>query len=900
MVNKKTQKDRTSRQKEPRSKIFVRIFSIFLAALLLLGSLFYTIYFLIPRSAALDYTAAGENPLMAIGICYGSDAEVSWDLSSDHGFWVGRTVIEDDTRGFYPLWQIGETSCTALIADNVYYSDGYSKTGSGGYAFGRFHVQIGEACASREEAAERISAAIPLAGVFKVYPAYIDNSYRVFLSDFSTAERAQNVLASLPDLTSAYSCSVYECGSYSVSLVDHAQNQEIFVYDCGVESSLGVKPISADGSVAYTRANGGRLYPDCLAFRRYQEGSVDGVEMINLLPLETYIAGVIPWEISNAWPYQMLRTMAIAARTFAASHLRRHFSSWKIDVCATDNCQYYGGFSKTNEAVWKAVNSTRGMILTYQGSPVLMSFCSSHGGQSLGSEYAYVTALDYLPTALTPWEKYAQDDHWNGVWYYDVSPALYWDRMYYRRGYTQLSSGEIADVTVNSYVPGTEAVYSATVTDTDGNSVTFTGTSNTMVGVYWPDSPIWVVGRGSVTLTYETPLRFAYTTDGSEPVFSEEPTETEETNLYDLTYSSVRIKVETKTETMTITGSSPDNFVFAGKGFGHSVGLSQYGGYDLAEYGLTAEEILDVYFPGTEIYSPIERYRTFDLPVAFPAEGEAPSVALIRDLPDNFVLDEIAWTDQNGNPFSVFESGSVYRLCAKLHLSDLSEGVLADAFAPTVAGAPASYTEEYTADYFPTGVFTMTADIEVKPKLVLAFSVRAFSWEQEGTLTAALYPADRPREEILADLAGGGALKIPCESSVEDPAAAADRYAQTVSFYNLADGTYRLALTKTGKYLPILRDVVISSADAPLAFEETMVLYGDVTMDGHVNSQDALQLVRFFNGKASVFGSLQDERLEAFRLQAADVTGDGCADSRDALQIVRYSSGRSSLFDLFA
>lgn len=867
---------------------------------MILGTLYYTFYFLAHDVAALDYTTEASNPLMAIGVLYGSDAEVSFDLSSDRGFQVGKTVIENEERGFFPLWEISETACTVLISDNLFYNDGYTKYGEGGYAFGRFHVQVGANCSTAEETAARIAEAAPLAGRFKVYPAYVDNSYRVFLSDFSTSERAQNALNSLPELTSAYSCSVYECGSSSVSLVDHGANQKIFVYDCGASSSLGVKPLAARDAVAYTTANGGRLYPDCLAFRRYRSGSIDGVEMINLLPMETYIAGVIPWEISNAWPHQMLRAMAIATRTFAASNLRRHFSAWKIDVCSGSNCQFYGGFSKTNEAIWRAVNSTRGMILTYQGAPALISYCSSFGGQSLGSQYAYVSALDYLPTAPTPWEKYAQDDHWNGLWYYDVSPSLFWDRLYYRRGYTQLSSGEIGSVTINSYVPGTDSVYSATVTDTWGNSVTFTGTSNTMTGVYWPDSPNFVVGRGSVTLAYETPSRFAFTSDGSEPVFTSEPEDpTSEKRLYDLSYTGVRIKVETELKTVTYTGSSPDNFVFAGKGFGHCVGLSQFGGFDLAEYGLTAEQILAVYFPGTEIYSPVTRYHNFDLPVVLPVEGDAPSLELASDLPANFVLDALSWKTEAGEDFSVFEAGHTYRLCADLHLADLTEGLLAGDFSPTAAGIPASYTEEYSNDFFQTGVFSMTADFQVKPKFVLAFSLRVLSWDQADTLTAALYPCDLTEEEIFADLSAGGAGQIPCAPQKGDPVPDGKRYAQTLSFYNLEAGAYRLALKKEGKYLPVLCDVLVS-AGAPASLEETLLLYGDVTLDGNVNSQDALQIVRYCNGKSSVFGSLSDERLEAMRLRIADITDDGTVNSRDALQIVRYACGRSSLFDRFA
>ena len=73
------------------------------------------------------------------------------------------------------------------------------------------------------------------------------------------------------------------------------------------------------------------------------------------------------------------------------------------------------------------------------------------------------------------------------------------------------------------------------------------------------------------------------------------------TNPGELNPTDLKVSADTVTVTKTYTASSGDNFVFAGKGFGHGVGISQYGTLDLANAGVPAELILSTYLPGTEL-----------------------------------------------------------------------------------------------------------------------------------------------------------------------------------------------------------------------------------------------------------------------------------------------------------
>ena len=74
-------------------------------------------------------------------------------------------------------------------------------------------------------------------------------------------------------------------------------------------------------------------------------------------------------------------------------------------------------------------------------------------------------------------------------------------------------------------------------------------------------------------------------------------------------YENVKITTYFDRITETITATQEGNFIFAGKGWGHGVGLSQYGAKDLADAGVKAEDIIAIYLEGTEIvpYSSITK-----------------------------------------------------------------------------------------------------------------------------------------------------------------------------------------------------------------------------------------------------------------------------------------------------
>src|SRR4051812_10431817 len=80
----------------------------------------------------------------------------------------------------------------------------------------------------------------------------------------------------------------------------------------------------------------GRAYHGTLAL--HSQGG--GVSVVNGLPLDTYLRGVVPSESPSHWPLAALEAQAVAARSYAASELRP--SSWD-DLVPTPADQGYGG-----------------------------------------------------------------------------------------------------------------------------------------------------------------------------------------------------------------------------------------------------------------------------------------------------------------------------------------------------------------------------------------------------------------------------------------------------------------------------------------------------------------------------------------------------------------------------
>jgi stage II sporulation protein D len=148
---------------------------------------------------------------------------------------------------------------------------------------------------------------------------------------------------------------------------------------------------------------------------------------IATLDLETYLAGVVPIEMSPSWPAAALEAQAIIARTYA---LQKRTLSRPYDVLATDADQRYGGPGVEHPSSTAAVTATRGRTLAYAGGPASVFYSSCCGGHTADASEMWGRAgLPYLRGVDDPACNASPDYRWTRTLPLDRARSLLGDRI---------------------------------------------------------------------------------------------------------------------------------------------------------------------------------------------------------------------------------------------------------------------------------------------------------------------------------------------------------------------------------------------------------------------------------------------------------------------------------------
>ncbi|MDF2674608.1 MAG: SpoIID/LytB protein [Clostridiales bacterium] len=259
---------------------------------------------------------------------------------------------------------------------------------------------------------------------------------------------------------------------------------------------------------------------------------------INLVDIETYLKGVVGFEMSNSYPLEALKSQAVAARNYALANIDKH-SSEGYDLSDGTSDQVYRGYNSAYGNVIRAVEETKGMILVYNDSLVSGFYSASNGGYVESSKNAWGTDIPYLQV---------REDS------FDV---------------TKWSSGDKNYTTVDI---DTKLKSKGLLTEEDRfirlNIDTIQRNESTRVGsieiVYADLNGVECI-KNITKEKARTFLSFA-------------------SSLYDVTYDA------------TI-----DTYTFSGMGNGHGIGLSQIGAKNRANSGQKYDEILSFYYAGSEL-----------------------------------------------------------------------------------------------------------------------------------------------------------------------------------------------------------------------------------------------------------------------------------------------------------
>lgn len=118
------------------------------------------------------------------------------------------------------------------------------------------------------------------------------------------------------------------------------------------------------------------------------------IQVINTLPVESYLYGVVPHEMSNRFPLESLKAQAVCARGYAVAKCSE-FRLRTYDILDTSADQVYHGYaSKYNRAI-SAVNETAGQVLSYDGDIIQAYYSASNGGQTELAGNVWTSNLPY-------------------------------------------------------------------------------------------------------------------------------------------------------------------------------------------------------------------------------------------------------------------------------------------------------------------------------------------------------------------------------------------------------------------------------------------------------------------------------------------------------------------------
>jgi stage II sporulation protein D len=526
-------------------------------------------------------------PMVRIGLYWGDTALEAANLQNavGSGFAFGYF---DEERSFVPVGETQETAITMIKDWNMYLVGGKYQTDSvsGADVVGCYHIRLADVYpdfASAEEAAKTFDDA---------FPAYHEDNWYVCVGSY-TGQSAGAAAAEARGLTGTS----MTCSNRCVTVVATGTTRILFQFDCGERRSLAVMPMSAEGEKPTTWFKGYRYYG------AFQYQRIDGKDMnvVNFLSMDDYIKGVIPYEMNSAWPVEALKAQAVAARTYTAAHLNHH-SSNGFDLCCEVDCQAYRGVNASDENSDRAVDETSGVYMTYEGEYVNAFYFSSDGGATEDCENVFNNALPYLRGKPDPYEAYVKTgrDDWRFVYSADEITAILRAKNYrcaqivsITPTYTNMGniySLKFTDANgvnwVFSRFRASTILYSSTyqkytysqrftVTDADlpVEESSFYVAGGEGINLL-PDSLYLVSGNGSISMIGGAANATVLSADGTETV-----------SLRGYTSG-------------TITASS---YLIKGSGWGHNVGMSQYGAKAMAELGMSYLDILNFYYEGADI-----------------------------------------------------------------------------------------------------------------------------------------------------------------------------------------------------------------------------------------------------------------------------------------------------------
>ena len=650
-----------SRKTRSGQKLWVRVVALALAALMLVGVIYMAIAMILSGSAAegelesygFECSVEDEEFYVAVGIRYGSSVTVSHSFTAPFGFVVGEAYIEKGmNRSFSPLYFIDSASVVVAcdgnltaLAGNCTLATSKKKTDIGAY-----HVEL---TLTEGDVWNNLS---DLSDIFSldyehVFPAYVDGVKSIRIGSYYDYTAANEAAAQIGAGIDGFNISIASPSSTGITVLNSDCDTILFEHsDANGKLGAILPQQPADEEKVYTLyQTTGYVYPGAFCFRRYITDEYNGLTLINLVDLQSYVEGVVPSEIITSWPLETQKAFAVTVRSFTMGNLGLQYAKYGFDLKNTSDNQTYKGRNHVTDRVIQAVAETKDIILTCDNELITGYYASSQGGWAVDSKYVWSGETGpYIINQPTPWEKYTKIKR--GFWSFEMTQKEL------LTAFDIYNSGDkVSDVSYE-FAGDSPYIYSMTVTDSKGESATIRKCSKVkgVMDNYGAYSANFLIAKGSIDYTYDNvistkiiTLNSAYAgdlnvytsegvafansknfnfftsigkalSDASSSLYVQTSSGTAILNTeidipvtskpdkngiytYVCDYGKFLIVTELQQVTETFTASSSSNYIIVGRGWGHGVGVSQYGTAHLGQAGATYDQIIGAYYPNTDL-----------------------------------------------------------------------------------------------------------------------------------------------------------------------------------------------------------------------------------------------------------------------------------------------------------
>ena len=377
--------------------------------------------------------------------------------------------------------------------------------------------------------------------------------------------------------------------------------QDNFTVANGINGPVKVESDNGYVSVAnLTRAGKQAYYRGTFEITKVPKKN-NQFNLINILDLESYLRGVVPNEMPVRFGLEALKAQAVLARSYVLKPRENNYHNF--DVCDSVACQVYYGANTEKELSDRAILETENLVAMHEGEIVLALYSSTAGGYTENYEFAFSTDTAngnrLFPGAPKPYLKGVPDKKGTPVLdneeaarkFYTSTPDTFDNASPYFRWTKEWDSAELENVLKKTLKTQSSAGFVYPKFDNPENFGKIKEINVSRRGVSGKAMCVDIVtDKGTFTVQKELPIRRTF----------------QKSNV-SLPSANVIFDIETTTPDDTHNAQPVTKIIARGGGFGHGVGMSQYGAGAMDKKGYSYGEIIQHYFKNTAIATyPVE------------------------------------------------------------------------------------------------------------------------------------------------------------------------------------------------------------------------------------------------------------------------------------------------------